>query len=235
MERSAMTDPHTDTVPERAVQPPQRAGGETRAPKSAHAEPASFRRDGETGPEPASMASARDLIEAGREIASARREAALAGADLWSRSFEPFYAFQSGMMRWFDDLWREAASGLHPAQPARAFSVAPFLGLPPVDVKETADAYILSVEVPGLSEQDVKVTVEGDVLTLRGHKSQDRDEATSTYRLSERRFGRFERTFRLPQGVARDRFDASIRDGVLKVVLPKNRPAEIAPGTAARH
>jgi HSP20 family protein len=234
-----MTDSHTDAAPERTASPSPRAGGEAKTPKSPRAEQASFRPDGETGwspaPEPASMASARDLMEAGRGMASARRDAVLAGSDLWSRSFEPFYAFQADLLRWFDELWRETTGGLRPAQPSRSFSAAPFLGQPPVDVKETADSYTLSVEVPGLTEQDVKVSVEGDVLMLCGHKSHERDEATSVYRLSERRFGRFERTFRLPPGVARDRLDATVRDGVLKVVLPKDRSAAASSPEAVRH
>ena len=237
-----MNDSHPEAAPDRAAPPTQKTAGDDAKPaRSSRAEPASFLPDSErgrsstVGPEPAAMASARDLMETGRGMASARREAALAGTDLWSRSFEPFYAFQSGMLRWFDDLWRETTSGLRPAQPARAFSVAPFLGLPPVDVKETADAYCLSVELPGLTDRDVKVSVDGDVLSLCGHKSQERDDATSAYRLSERRFGRFERSFRLPPGVARDRMDSSIREGVLTVVLPKDRPAETPSRGDVRH
>jgi HSP20 family protein len=233
-----MTDAQSDSAPERMTQSTQKAAGELKAAKTPKVETASFKsepgwRSG--APEPAPMASARDLLAVGRDMATARREAFLAGADLWSRSFEPFYAMQSGMFRWFDDLWRETTSVLHPAQPFRAFSVAPLLGLPPVDVKETPEAYSLVVETPGLQEQDVEVSVDGDSLTLRGDKRQDREEVGCDYRLSERRFGRFERTFRVPQGVAHDRLSTSIRDGILTITLPKEHKGGASAAGAVRH
>lgn len=233
-----MADPHVDTATEN---PAHRGPGDAKANKTNRNEPASFRSDrdagwlGGSGPEPATLAGARELLAAGRSLVSSRREAALTGTDLWLRSFEPVYAFHASMMGWFEELWRETTSGLYPAEPSRALSAAPILGLPPVDVRETAEAYALSIELPGLSDEDVKVSVEGDMLRVRGHKSQERDEATASYRLSERRFGRFERAFRLPDGLARDRLDASLRDGVLKIVLPKVGAPEPGAPAGVRH
>jgi HSP20 family protein len=188
------------------------------------------------GPDLAAPEGAPELWRVGREAAAARRDAIMTGAELWTRSFEPFHAFQASMMRWFDEVWRETTSGLHTAHPGRSFSMAPLLGLPPADVKQTDTAYILSMEVPGLSDGDVNVSIDGEILTVRGHKSQERDEATAAYRLSERRFGRFERNFTLPRDAVPGRFESQIRNGVLKIALPRAREAAPASAeAAARH
>ncbi len=167
----------------------------------------------------------RELADAGRDLAMAGRQAALAGADLWGRSMEPIHALQMEMLRWFDGLWRETASGMRPAEPSRAMSFAPLTGLPPADLVESGSAYTLSVELPGLALQDVDVSIVGDRLTLSGHKAEARDERGAAYRLSERRYGRFERSFPLPPEVQRSKVEAAFKDGVLKIVLPKDGEA----------
>jgi len=134
----------------------------------------------------------------------------------------PFYTVQMEMMRWLDDLWRETTGGLRPAQPSRALSIAPLVGLPPADVKETGQAYTLCVELPGLAKDDVGLSIQHDMLVLSGHKAEEREEASAAYRLSERRFGRFERSFPLPPDVLRGQLDATFKDGVLRIVLPRD-------------
>ena len=134
----------------------------------------------------------------------------------------PFYTVQMEMMRWLDDLWRETTGGLRPAQPSRALSIAPLVGLPPADVKETDQAYTLCVELPGLAKDDVDLSIQHDMLIVSGHKAEEREEASAAYRLSERRFGRFERSFPLPPDVIRGELDATFKDGVLKIVLPRD-------------
>ena len=221
-----MAEPHNDTGAEQAANASKAVA--SAGQRVADGERRSFQDDArQSGRATSNGGSAptavtRDLVDAGRDLAMAGRQAAFAGADLWGRSMEPVYALQMEMLRWFDGLWRQTASGMRPAEPSRAMSFAPFTGQPPADVVESGGAYTLSVELPGLALQDVDVSIVGDRLTLTGHKAEARDERGAAYRLSERRFGRFERSFPLPPDVERGKVEAAFKDGVLRVVLPKD-------------
>jgi HSP20 family protein len=148
------------------------------------------------------------------------------GPNLLGRQFDPFLRMQTDMIRWLDEVWREAGTAWQPLQRLGALSAAPLFGLPPADVKETDGAYKLSVELPGLRREDVDLTLEGDMLMISGHKQEERQEAKAAYRLSERRFGRFERAFPLPPNVKREDIAAAFHDGVLTVTLPKHGASE---------
>jgi HSP20 family protein len=102
---------------------------------------------------------------------------------------------------------------------------------PLVDMYETGDDLVVVAELPGVKEQDIRLAVTGDVLTLRGERGSDATtgEASSQYR-SERWFGRFERMVALPIPVQADRIKATYREGLLTVRLPKAeeiKPREI--------
>lgn len=173
---------------------------------------------------------AQEAAETGRHLAETGRRAGREVAENWRASMEPFTAMQMEMNRWFDDAFRQVAGfGLFPAlRAARPFATqgaAPLFGLPATDLKETDQAYLLDVELPGLSREDVDLAVNGDMLTLSGHKAETRDDASASYRISERRFGRFERAFPIPDDVQRDQIQAQFRDGVLKITLPRNPEA----------
>lgn len=102
--------------------------------------------------------------------------------------------------------------------------------LPPCDVFEDAETIKIVAELPGIPAQDVKISLENNVLTLRGEKKQVAEESSDRVHRYERSYGVFERTFSLPSTVDADRIDASFADGVLTVVLPKverARPREI--------
>jgi HSP20 family protein len=92
--------------------------------------------------------------------------------------------------------------------------------LPRTNIEETKDAYVFSLEMPGLSKKDVEVTVEGDVLTIRGEKTARREEGTELVR-SEIRSTKFERHFNLGGAVDADAVKARMEDGILVVTLPK--------------
>ncbi|CAN7549096.1 Hsp20/alpha crystallin family protein [Caulobacter sp. LjRoot300] len=231
-----MADPRHDTTPSPSAKP----SAETS--RSPPAEPASFQLAGETGRAPPGRPAAEaregdiDLTQEGGELAAASREAMLASTRLWEHAFEPFQAFLSSMTRWSDEFWREAASGLRPAMLPRFLGPAAFLDLPSVDVKEQVGAYLVSVELPGLTDRDVSVSTDGDMLRIQGQKKREEGEATQGYRRSERWFGQFERSFTLPPGVARDRMTMSMRNGVLEIVLPKaDAPEPEPPRTGVRH
>ena len=173
---------------------------------------------------------AHEAAETGRHLAETGRRASREVAESWRASMEPFTAMQMEMNRWFDDAFRQVAGfGLFPAlraaRPFAAQGAAPLFGLPATDIKETDQAYLLDVELPGLSREDVDLGVHGDMLTLSGHKAETRDDAGASYRISERRFGRFERAFPIPADVERGQIQAHFRDGVLKITLPRNAQA----------
>jgi HSP20 family protein len=103
--------------------------------------------------------------------------------------------------------------------------------VPPVDIFEEPDAIRIMAEIPGVSPADVKITLENNMLTLRGSKQQTAQERTEGVHRYERTYGAFERTFALPSTVDANSIKASYEHGVLTVTLPKvekARPREIA-------
>lgn len=94
------------------------------------------------------------------------------------------------------------------------------------DVKETAQSYEVSVEMPGMEQKDIKVTVLENVLTLKGEKKRETGNEQSAYYARERCFGAFERSFTLPTNVQTDKVTAGYRDGILSILLPKVEQAQ---------
>lgn len=93
--------------------------------------------------------------------------------------------------------------------------------LPAVDVAEDDKEVRLTAELPGMKESDVEVVLRDDMLTVKGEKRSERKEDKEDYHLTERRYGAFERTFRLPEAALPDKISASFEDGVLTVTVPK--------------
>jgi HSP20 family protein len=88
-----------------------------------------------------------------------------------------------------------------------------------------AEAYIITVELPGVAEDDIHLSVSEHVLTLQGEKRMSREESGESWYFSERAYGTFSRSFRLPPDADGDRVSAELKDGVLTVTVPKHRPA----------
>ncbi len=99
---------------------------------------------------------------------------------------------------------------------------------PAVDVAEDDKAVTLTAELPGMKEEDVEVVLRDDMLTVKGEKKSEREEKKENYHLTERRYGAFERTFRLPEAADADKIKAAIDDGVLTVTIPKKAEARKA-------
>jgi len=94
--------------------------------------------------------------------------------------------------------------------------------VPPIDVYETEDRYVVTAEVPGLDRQQIELAVQENRLMIRGVRSAGTPEsANRRYQQVERGHGSFERTFRFADPVAEDRVTADLRDGVLTITLPK--------------
>ena len=97
---------------------------------------------------------------------------------------------------------------------------------PPVDVLEEKEAILLKAELPGVKPEDVKVTVENDVLTLAGERKLETKEEREGYQRIERTFGTFTRSFALPKTVDGEKVEASLDAGVLTVRIPKKSAPE---------
>ena len=97
---------------------------------------------------------------------------------------------------------------------------------PRVDVSESDDSYGIAVELPGMTEKDIELTLSDDSLTLKGEKKVEREEKKKNYHVSERSYGSFQRTFRVPNGVDQNKVEAAYSKGVLNVSLPKTEVAK---------
>jgi HSP20 family protein len=128
----------------------------------------------------------------------------------------PFLTLHREMNRLFDDVFSGLGGGV-PALGGRS------LGWPSVEIVETDQGLRVSAELPGLDEKDVELTIDDDVLTLRGEKRAETTDKERGY--SERSYGRFERVIALPFAVEEDKAEASFRNGVLSVTLPRSAKA----------
>jgi HSP20 family protein len=97
---------------------------------------------------------------------------------------------------------------------------------PLVDIHETKDSFLLEAELPGVKQEDIQVSVEGETLTLRGERRRETEVKEDQYQRIERSYGRFERNILLPSVVDPDRVKATYRDGVLEIQLPKKEEAK---------
>jgi HSP20 family protein len=92
---------------------------------------------------------------------------------------------------------------------------------PVMDLKERDDAYVAELEMPGMKAEDFKVEVLEGVLSIRGERKQEKEEKTKRWHRTERLYGSFERRVALPNLVDAEKVDASYKDGVLTVTVPK--------------
>lgn len=134
---------------------------------------------------------------------------------------EPFSSLRREVDRLFDDFTR-------PERASWRGEVGAWMR-PRVDVVETDKAFELTAELPGVKEQDVKVTLSGDALVIEAEKRAEREEKGRDFRLSERSYGTFRRSLQLPFDVDAGKIDAKFADGVLRVTVPKPPQAEAKP------
>jgi HSP20 family protein len=97
---------------------------------------------------------------------------------------------------------------------------------PAVDVHEAEDEYLMEVELPGLTDKDIELNVEDNILTLSSKKEQNKEEKKNGYLIRERRNQEFTRTFVLPKDVERDKIKAEFKNGLLVVDIPKKPEAK---------
>ena len=97
---------------------------------------------------------------------------------------------------------------------------------PAFDVSETENELIVKGEVPGMDEKDIDINISHGLLTITGEKKHEKEDKNENYHCVERHYGKFSRTMRVPFEVEADKVDATYKDGVLKVTLPKCETAK---------
>ena len=104
--------------------------------------------------------------------------------------------------------------------------LAPSTWSPATDIVESDNGYVVKVELPGLSKDDVKIMMQNNLLTIRGEKKQEKEGKEEGYHRIERSYGAFQRCFTLPSAVDPSKIDASFKDGILTVVVPRSEAAK---------
>lgn len=98
---------------------------------------------------------------------------------------------------------------------------------PAVDIREETDRYLIEADVPGIDPEDIEITMENGVLTLKGERKFEKEASGDNgYRRVERAYGQFYRRFSLPDSADPDKIEAHGRNGVLQIVLPKQEKVQ---------
>ncbi len=124
----------------------------------------------------------------------------------------------------FSELQREVDRVFDDFRPFRLSRGGFAMTAPRLDLSETDAEYLIEAELPGVDIKDVEVSLEGDVLTIKGEKKIDREDKTKDYHIVERAHGAFQRSIALPFAVDPKNVAAKFHDGVLRITAPK--PAE---------
>lgn len=137
-----------------------------------------------------------------------------------SKASNPLATLQRDINDVFESFWRRVGSGWNgKTSPVGMFG-------PSTDVAETDGSIDIEVELPGMSEKDIEISLSDGAMTIRGEKKSEREEKRKGVYLSERTYGSFYRSIPLPPGVDADKAEAAFKNGVLTVTLPKTAEAQ---------
>ncbi len=135
---------------------------------------------------------------------------------------DPFLELRDRMDRFMDDF----TGGVWPfSWRVRPFEWRMEAFMPIVDIKDHGKEIEIQAELPGVSEKDVDLSLFGDSLIIKGEKKDGMEEKGKGYYRAERSYGSFERTIELPVDVDREKVEATFKDGVLSICLPKTKEA----------
>jgi len=126
------------------------------------------------------------------------------------------FGIQREMNRMFDSFFRGSRD--------EDYSLSAWI--PAVDIAEHDNEYVVKLELPGVNKEDVKITLESNILTIQGDKKQEKETKKENYHRVERSYGAFQRSFTLPTTVKSDKIDAVYKEGVLTISLPKAEEAK---------
>lgn len=159
-----------------------------------------------------------------RELPSGSRDVMPQSTSL---HLQPLMRIQQQMDKLVEDLWGQDEGMLRsgfftPDQRAVADAVL----RPNLDISENDEGYRIQVEVPGVAQEDLNVSLENDVLTISGEKSQTHEDKSDNYHRVERAFGCFERVLCLPANADKEHMNATFKDGVLTIAFAKQSVPE---------
>jgi HSP20 family protein len=148
--------------------------------------------------------------------------------------WEPFAHLREEMDRLFDDFtsgWPWSSSRRRRRamlEPFRGTSFGWGTAMAAVDVVDKEKEIQVRAELPGMDENDIDVRLSEGLLTIHGEKKEEREEGEEegSYYVSERRYGSFQRSFRIPDGIDLNKVEAEFKKGVLTVTLPKTKEAQ---------
>ncbi|HLF57052.1 MAG TPA: Hsp20/alpha crystallin family protein [Thermoanaerobaculia bacterium] len=130
--------------------------------------------------------------------------------------------YRNRLDRMFNQMLQDFWGAQGPSEP-----VGGRVWMPAVDIKETEEALHFSVELPGMTKEEVAITLENNVLTISGERKFEKEtKKGEEYHRLERSYGAFSRSFTVPGGVQTDKVDAKFADGVLTIALPKQENAK---------
>ncbi len=136
------------------------------------------------------------------------------------KPYGSFFNVNRELENFFDDF------GFPLTRRQDAESAGGAMWLPEVDLEENKDGYILKADLPGVAKEDVKITVDDNVLTVAGEKKFEKQSQENNYHRTERTYGSFSRSFSLPGPVNVDKIKAEYQNGVLRLDIPKAESAK---------
>ena len=160
----------------------------------------------------------RDLVPWGRDKYETRERNRRTGRSLMTRN-DDGYSVMS-LQQELNDVFDRFFERFERPFMDRSFSFAGF-SQPSVDITESDKQIKITVDLPGMDEDDIDVSLTGDVLTIRGERRNEREEDEKGYFLHERSYGAFYRTIPLPPGIETDRAKAEFKKGILRITMPK--------------
>jgi HSP20 family protein len=133
----------------------------------------------------------------------------------------PFYSLQKEMNSLFEDFFQgfDVAPRSFYSGGMKNFTLS-------LDVKETDKEFVIKAELPGVDEKDVEVTVTDDTVTIKGEKKEEKEDKGKNYYYMERSYGSFNRTIPLATGAEAGKAEASFKNGILNIIVPKSETAK---------
>jgi HSP20 family protein len=150
----------------------------------------------------------------GKKNVPIRREDALA-------EYSPFYSLQQDINRLFDSFFQ----GFENRSMSTFEETSSPMFSPSLDITETDSDVRVTIELPGLTDKEIDLSISENSLTVKGEKKEEREENTSGYYRMERLYGSFYRSIPLPCSIDRDKVQATFKQGVLSISMPKTRQA----------
>jgi len=137
------------------------------------------------------------------------------------RRDDPMLQLHRDIDHLFDRFFEGFRSPLLTGWPTVPFFEGTGLLKPKVDLSASEQEYHLTVEIPGVSEKDIRLDLSGNIMTIQGEKKQEKEEKEKGYYRMERRYGAFQRVLSLPEDVDQEAIRASFKHGVLSVTMPR--------------